>query len=112
MTGKLRFLVLCQLVLLGLLSIEAFTDQEMKDKFATPPPSVNVVLCRFLCAIFLHISLADELNQALVLMKYALNHPWKFNSWYDAYSVGMTQLFVLVFVEFVNLAVILTNETI
>ena len=45
-------------------------------------------------------------------MKYALNHPWKFNSWYDAYSVGMTQLFVLVFVEFVNLAVILTNETI
>ena len=84
----------------------------MKKKYATPPPSVNVVLCRFLCAIFLHISLADELNQALVLMKYALNHPWKFDSWFDAYSVGMTQLTVLVFVEFVNLAVILTNESI
>ena len=112
MTGKLRFLVLCQLVLLSLLAFEAFTDKEMKEKFATPPPSVNVVLCRFLCAIFLHISLADELNQALVLMKYALNHPWKFNAWFDAFSVGMAQMFVLVNVEFVNFFVLLTNDSI
>ena len=108
----MRFLVVCQLVLLGLLAYEAFLTEDMKDKFAKPPPSVNIVLCRFLCAIFLHISLADELNQALVLMKYALNHPWKFDNWYNGYSVGLHQLFVLVFVEFVNLAVLLTNDTI
>ena len=45
-------------------------------------------------------------------MKYALNHSWKFDSWFDAYSTGLGQVFVLVSVQFVNLAVLLTNPTI
>ena len=111
-TGKTRFLALCQLILLGLLGYEALLTKEMRDKYATPPPSVNIVLCRFICAIFLHIAMADELNQGLTFMKYALNHSWKFERWFAAYSAGMGQMFVLVMVEFVNLAVLLTNPTI
>ena len=45
-------------------------------------------------------------------MKYAMNHPWKFNSWFGAYLVGLSQMTVLFSVEFVNLAVLLTNERI
>ena len=62
----------------------------MMEKFEAAPVSINLVLVRFICAIFLHISFADELNQGMVLMKYALNHYWKFDSWLGAYCVGMT----------------------
>ena len=70
------------------------------------------MLCRFLCVIFLHISLADELSQGFKMMKYANNHSWKFHSWWNAYLVGFCQMVVLVSVELVNLAVILTNTTV
>ena len=52
------------------------------------PEGDHIVLCRWLCAIFLHINLADELDQAFNLMKYAMNHTWKFELWYAAFFVG------------------------
>lgn len=45
-------------------------------------------------------------------MKYANNHWWKFENWLQAYLVGMTQMFIVVLVEMVNIAVLSTNETI
>ena len=110
MNGKTRFQSLCQLVILALLGHETLFT--MEEDYKKPPATANVVLCRFICAIFLHIALADELNQGLTLMKYALNHSWKFDSWFGAYSTGLGQVFVLVVVQFVNLAVLLTNPTI
>lgn len=91
---------------------EAFTSSEMIESFETYPSNIEIVLCRFLCAIFLHISLADELSQALSFMKYALNHPWKFRSWFMAFIIGFAQFSAVILVEAVNLAVLLTNNTI
>jgi len=71
-----------------------------------------VTLTRFLCAVFLHISLQDETKQGLSMMKYALNHPWKFRDYKSAYYVGFSQLFVVMSVEAVNLLILQTNETI
>jgi len=34
--------------------------------------------------------LADEFEQSFILMKYAMNHPWKFDSWFRAYLVGLS----------------------
>ena len=45
-------------------------------------------------------------------MKYALNHPWKFTSWATAYRVGLSQLFVVVILELVNMAFMMNNETV
>ena len=45
-------------------------------------------------------------------MKYALNHPWKFNSWSNAFMIGFLQIVVLFGVEAVNLAILLTNQSI
>ena len=45
-------------------------------------------------------------------MKYALNHHYKFRFWKQAYSIGFTQMTVVVLVEMVNLAVLTTNHTI
>ena len=87
-TGKLCFLVLCQILLILFLFKEALTNVDMVDALKTQPDGVSIVLCRFLCGIFLHINLSDELEQAMSLMKYSMNHPWKFRKWWAAYLVG------------------------
>lgn len=70
------------------------------------------MICRFLCSIFLHITLLDVFAQDLEMMKFALNHPWKFSSWGRAFRIGMWQLAVAFFTEVVNLAFTLTLVTI
>ena len=45
-------------------------------------------------------------------MKYALNHPWKFYSWFQAYKVGLQQMLVVLSLEAVNISFMLTNATI
>ena len=110
--GKLYFLVMCQLVLLGLLGSEALTDEDVKANFFMPADSLQIVMCRFLCAIVLHITLTDEVMQGFACMKYALNHPYKFRAWTNAYFVAFTQLMVVIVVEVVNLAILCTNHTI
>ena len=41
------------------------------------------------------------------MMKYSINHPWKFTSWWGAFNVGLWQFGILVMVEFVSLMVLL-----
>ena len=46
------------------------------------------------------------------MMKYSVNHPWKFESYIEAFWVGFMQTFVVLSVELVNLVVLNTNPTI
>lgn len=105
-------LIVCQLLLLWFLMSETLTNEDMVDAFKTYPVNMETTLARFLCAIFLHISLVDETMQGFKLMKYANNHHWKFRSWASAYGIGLIQMLVVVVVEVVNLAVLQTNQTI
>ena len=41
-----------------------------------------------------------------------MNHSWKFRNWRVAYLIGFLQATIIVLVETVNLAVLLTNNTI
>ena len=111
-TGKFRFLVICQLVLLWFLAVEAFTSDDTVEAFKTPPDSFAIVMARFLCATFLHISLVDEVKQGLNMMKFSINHSWMFRKWNLAFFVGFCQLAVVESVEIVNLAILNTNNTI
>lgn len=69
-------------------------------------------MCRFVCAVFMHITLSDELRQSFDTMKYALNHPWKFRSWSMAYRVGLSQMLIVISLEVVNMAFMMTSDTI
>ena len=73
---------------------------------------MQIIMCRFLCAVILHIGCTDEIMQGFACMKYALNHPYKFKEWTHAYFIAFTQLFVVIVVEIVNLAILCTNHTI
>ena len=46
------------------------------------------------------------------MMKYALNHPWKFYSWFQAYKVGLQQMFLVLSLEAVNISFMLTNAAV
>ena len=54
---------------------------------------------RLLVSIVTHILLLDNIDEGLRLMKYALNHPWKFTSWKKAFLAGLIQFVVVVTVE-------------
>ena len=45
-------------------------------------------------------------------MKYAMNHPWKFKSWSQAFRVGLLQMTVVLGLEIVKITFMLTNQTI
>ena len=61
-TGKYRFLILCQIMPLAFLVSELFTDSNVLEDFVQPATTQKIVLCRFLCAVILHITLTDEIK--------------------------------------------------
>ncbi len=75
-------MVIAQVLLLVFLGHETCTNEDMTDAFKTAPDSATIVLARFLCAVFLHIILTDEIKQGFAMMKYANNHWWKFDYWF------------------------------
>ena len=46
------------------------------------------------------------------MMKYTLNHPWKFEHWFIAFLVNFFQFIVLVLVESVCIALLLLQENV
>ena len=46
---------------------------------------LNVILARFIATLVLHISLMDKVAQSLVLMKYAMNHWYRFENFNIAF---------------------------
>ena len=71
MVGKTRFLFAVQMLLVLFMGLETRYNEDMLEMFKTPPSSLSLVLTRFTCAIFLHISLSNELEQSFLMMKYA-----------------------------------------
>lgn len=71
-----------------------------------------IVFARFICGIVLHVSLSAELRQGMNLMKYAVNHPWKFEDYRVAFFSGFMQTNVVIIVELVNFIALITNETV
>ena len=106
-----RFLVFCQILLVWLLGRGAYASF-MDGDYTEPPKDIWIVYCRLFCAVVLHITLSDELRQSFELMKYALNHPWKFWSWSSAFFVGFHQMIVVISIELVNMFFMMSNNTV
>ena len=88
MMSRLMLLIISQICLINFIFVEALNEKETIDAFKKYPRDSQVVLARFFCAIILHISMSDKLKQAFNLMKYALNHIWKFENWKVAFFIG------------------------
>ena len=90
--------------------MNAISDDD--DPWTKFPASVWLMLARFICSIVMHVSLSDSLDLGFKMMKYALNHPWKFNNWGISFCAGLMQACQVVIVEIVNIVVILTSDKI
>ena len=78
------------------------------------PDNTMIVTSRFLCGIVLHVFLQGELEQGLLHMKYAVNHPWKFEAGGGAslaWLSGFFQATMVIAVEGVNYIALITNMT-
>jgi hypothetical protein len=45
----------------------------------------TVIFARFIASLILHISMMEEVRRGLFNMKYAINHPHKFEKWHIAW---------------------------
>lgn len=107
-----RFLLAAQLGCICFLAHEAFyTDDELLAKYGESA-NMPTIQTRFLCTVVLHIMLSAEFKQAFEMQKYALNHPWKFESWFQAFLIGFSQLFILFTFEILNTAILLTSANV
>ena len=104
--GRVTFLFFTQGLLAFLVGKEVISsDIEVWYTYTT----VNIVFARFMCGIVLHVSLSGELKTGMNLMKYAVNHPWKFDRVGVAYLCGLMQATNVIIVEGVNFVALLTN---
>ena len=90
----------CALVLLSELEVYG-------QKWYLKPSSASIVMTRFVCGFVLHIYLMSELVQGFTNMKYALNHPWKFESVFLAWVAGFFQCTSIAVVTILNYITIL-----
>lgn len=67
------------------------------------------MFARFICGTILHLSLLDEVTSGLENMKFALNHPYYFQSPFLAWLVGFLQCTITIMVEVVNMEIILIS---
>lgn len=70
-------------------------------------------MARFICASILHLSLVDEINHGLDMMKYACNHRYKFHRFWIAFVCGFLQTIGCMLIEMANIGVLNgANDTI
>ena len=88
--GQVLFLFMCQgllTILVGQSILHPDEDSEAKG-WKTVTPQLWIVFARFICGIVLHVFLSAELKQGLTMMKYAVNHSWKFDNYWIAFMSG------------------------
>ena len=74
------------------------------------PLQLNFV--RFVCMTILHLSLIDDVSANMMSMKYAVNHPYKFESPASAFSASLMQVVTCLFIEITNdMVLIMTGDT-
>ena len=56
-------------------------------------PQFGLVMCRNFLALYIHLIIDVDIKQSLRLMKYGLNHPWKFR---DSATTNLIALFQLI----------------
>ncbi len=71
------------------------------------------MFARFICATILHLSLVDEVSHGLEMMKFSVNHPYRFESYLFAWACGFLQTVACLCVEVANIGVLCgANDTI
>jgi len=71
--------------------------------------TVEFGVTRVITQIVMHVLMQREFEQALLMMKYAANHPWKFRNVPLAFFSGFLQIVISCIVETSNIYIMLAN---
>ena len=66
-------------------------------------------MARLICGILMHINLVARVTQGMEMMKFSLNHHWKFTNWFFGFMAGFLQANVVLLIEMVNFVSIVTH---
>ena len=66
----------------------------------------------FVSGMLMQITVNEEIRNGLTIMKYSLNHYWKFKSPYSAAIAGLMQVLASLLTAIVNYAVIVNAENV
>ena len=70
----------------------------------------EVGLSRFMGGILLHYAMTDHIAEGLYMMKFAINHPWKFKDPNTAIFCGLSKVIINFTVETLNYSLLLTSN--
>ena len=74
--------------------------------------SPGVAMPKFVCGILMHYSLTDSIERGVEMMKFALNHPWKFKDPHTAFYCGFTYSILNYVVEVFNFMLLSTSTNV
>ena len=72
----------------------------------------SLVFARFVAIMIMHIYVLDEIMNGATMMKYAMNHWWKFKYPGYAYLSGFLQITAMYIIEIANTLVVMTSPNI
>ena len=104
------FIFIAQSLLIMILAAKEIFSSDASQRY-TYPSGISVVVVRFICAVMLHLTLSDEMQQGLNMMKFASNMSWMFDAPGVAWLMGFCQFLSVVIVEVANLIVLTSNAS-
>lgn len=105
-------LVACVVFQLGLSLFILIDDIQNDDLGFKEAPPVEIGFTRFIAAMVLHIIMNDEIYNGLKMIKYSVNHPWKFSNAQMAFATGFLQATSMFIISIINFAVISSSESV
>ena len=87
-----------------ILSTDANLEGIYRDQLE---PSFGIT--RLITSIVMHVLMQGEFTQAFSMMKYSVNHPWKFRNPELAFLTGFLQMLISFQIELTNIYIVLAN---
>jgi|688.fasta_scaffold176163_3 hypothetical protein len=78
----------CQLLLVVEIFSYLATNTDQRQAIATMNFVIFISFGRFVCAIILHLSLIEEIEGAMKMMKYVANHSYMFDNPRNAFMIA------------------------
>ena len=105
------FLIIVTIYTFATLFIDIQDEKLTSEGSIRELPTMPMIFHRTFLSMILHMVIDRDFRNGLELMKYANNHPWKFDSATTAFSMGLLQFCFAVFTEFISGQVILASST-
>lgn len=77
----------------------------------TDVPRIRTAMVRFITGMIMHISCNYEILNGMKMMKFSINHFWKFYNYRLAFLSGFLQVAVMVMITIINYLVIQISES-